>query len=363
MKSLVSDLSITCADAEPSNDNFKYEECDYPVLPLEEDEVLIRSTHLAIDPALRCRLNEDSGVDYMKAFEIGDTVAGFGGIGVVIKSSNKTLQKGDMVVSQFGWPWKLYFKTKPDTGVNLIKVDKAQCGDRPSLLLSVLGLTSGLTSYIGVTEKGNIKPGENQTFVVSGAAGACGSLAGQVSINIDVLQIAKLKGCGKVIGICGTDEKCNFLTKELGFDGAINYKTEIVKNSLLELCPDGVDIYFDNVGGEISNTVIRQMNKQSHVILCGQIAVYNKDLPYPPPIPEDVQKIISERGIKRDRFLVLNYPEKFDAALQELAEWVSQGKIKVHETITEGLENAGNAFVSLMKGGNIGKQIVFIPEK
>uniref|UniRef100_A0A0B7BAV6 15-oxoprostaglandin 13-reductase n=1 Tax=Arion vulgaris TaxID=1028688 RepID=A0A0B7BAV6_9EUPU len=223
----------------------------------------------------------------------------------------------------------------------------------PTVFLSTVGLT-GLTAYFGITEDAHVTKGANQTVVVSGAAGATGSAAG---------QIAKLEGCGQVVGICGSDSKCACLTEELGFDSAINYKTEVVAEKLKELCPGGVDVYFDNVGGSISDDVIRLMNPDSYVVLCGQIAIYNKNLPYPPPVPDEISAILETKNITRKRFLVLTYQEKFESAFDKLLELHTTGKIKVKETIEMGLSNTGRAFVSMMKGGNLGKQLVKVTEE
>jgi len=220
-------------------------------------------------------------------------------------------------------------------------------------LLGIVGIT-GLTSFVGIREKAHIKGSANQAVVVSGAAGACGMAAG---------QIAKLDGCGVVIGICGADEKCRWLTEEIGFDFAINYKTtKNIAEQIQLKCPTGIDVYFDNVGGEISNEVIRCMNQNSHIVLCGQISVYNKDVPYPPPVPEDVQSILRDRYITRDRFLVLNYMEKFPDGKKQLEAWVREGKLKHRETVASGLETTGRAFVAMMRGGNIGKQVVKVAD-
>ncbi|XP_030900357.2 prostaglandin reductase 2 isoform X5 [Melopsittacus undulatus] len=221
---------------------------------------------------------------------------------------------------------------------------------RLSYFLGAAGIT-GLTALLGIKEKGHVAVGANQTMVVSGAAGACGSLAG---------QIGRLEGCSRVVGIAGTDEKCSILVQEMGFDAAINYKKGNVAEQLREFCPGGVDVYFDNVGGDISDTVISQMNQNSHIILCGQISQYNKDVPYPPPLSPDIEKIQKERNITRERFLVLNYMDKQEASVLQLCQWIQEGKLKVRETVVEGLANIGAAFQSMMSGGNIGKQIVSV---
>uniref|UniRef100_A0A3B4U788 15-oxoprostaglandin 13-reductase n=1 Tax=Seriola dumerili TaxID=41447 RepID=A0A3B4U788_SERDU len=219
-----------------------------------------------------------------------------------------------------------------------------------SYFLGAVGIT-GLAALLGVREKGHVIKGANQTMVVSGAAGACGSIAG---------QIGRLDGCVRVVGICGTDEKCRALVEDLGFSAAINYGQEDVPTKLKECCPDGVDVYFDNVGGVTSDTVIAQMNKGGHVILCGQISQYNKDVPYPPPLSEETQETLQRKSITRERFMVLNYMNKADAALCELSQCVKSGQVKVLETVVNGIEHMGDAFCSMMKGGNIGKQIIKI---
>uniref|UniRef100_UPI00398E3A1A prostaglandin reductase 2 isoform X2 n=1 Tax=Pristiophorus japonicus TaxID=55135 RepID=UPI00398E3A1A len=221
-----------------------------------------------------------------------------------------------------------------------------------SHFLGLVGMP-GLTSLLGVRLKGHVKPGANQTMVVSGAAGACGMLAGQIGC---------LEGCSRIVGICGTDEKCQVLVSEMGFDAAINYKKDNIAEKLQGYCPGGVDIYFDNVGGDISNIIISQMNKNSHIILCGQISQYNKDVPYPPPLPPPTQAILKDQNITRERFMVFNYSDKHEAGLLQLSQWLKEGKLKIRETVVNGLENVGAAFQSMMKGGNIGKQIVLVSE-
>ena len=249
-------------------------------------------------------------------------------------------------MTSFYWPWQ----TKVILDGNILeKVDPQLVDGHLSYFLEAIGMP-GLTSLIGVQEKSHITAGSNQTMVVSGAAGACGSLAGQTGC---------LLGCSKVVGICGTPEKCLFLTSELGFDAAINYKEGNVAEQLHKLCPAGVDVYLNNVGGDISDTVISQMNQNSHIILCGQISQYNKDVPYPPLHPA-IEAIQKERNITRERFLVLNYKDKFEFGILQLSQWFKEGKLKIKETRINGLENMGAAFQSMMTGGNIGKQIVCI---
>ncbi|GFR80067.1 prostaglandin reductase 2-like [Elysia marginata] len=325
--------------------NFGYEETSYPEGLTEEGCLLVKNLYLSLDPALRCRLNEETGVDYVRPWQIGKTADGFGGIGEVVTSNDPEIKVGDLIVGTFLWPWKLYFTIQ---AVSVRKISTGSMGWSATLHLSVFGLT-GLTAFLGVKEKGHVVKGGNQTMVVSAAAGSTGSFAG---------QIAKAMGCGKVVGTCGSESKAKCVTEELGFDAAINYKTEDVSERLRVLCPDGVDIYFDNVGGQVSNDIIMQMNENSHVILCGQIADYEKTTEYPPPIPKEISDVLKDKNITRDRFLVLAYEDQFSTATQALMEMYGAGKIKVKETIETGLENAGKAFVSMMRGGNTGKQLL-----
>ncbi|ESO94191.1 hypothetical protein LOTGIDRAFT_118637, partial [Lottia gigantea] len=324
-------------NGKPTEENFEHQKCSYPD-SIEEGDVLVKMLYLSVDPALRCCMNESTGVDYLKSWSIEDTVVGLSGLGQVIESKNKNFTNNSLVLVNLSSPW--------------MKSEELLRATSLSLAVSILGIT-GITAYLGITEKGHVTPGANQNIVISGAAGATGSVAGQVVKIINALW---------TIGICGTDIKCQTLKKELNFDGCINYKTEDVGSKLKEMCTDGVDIYFDNVGGELSDTVIKQMKANSHVILCGQIADYNKDIPYPPPINTEISQILQDKNITRERFLVLNYLEKFEDAKKQLAQWLQEGKIVNKETVEEGLENTGKAFVSMMNGGNIGKQLVHVAD-
>ncbi|XP_055144829.1 prostaglandin reductase 2 isoform X2 [Symphalangus syndactylus] len=274
----------------PVAENFRMEEVYLPD-DINEGQVQVKTLYLSVDPYMRCRMNEDTGTDYITPWQLSQVVDG-GGIGIIEESKHTNLTKGDFVTS-FYWPW--------------------------------------------------------QTKVI---------LDGN-----SLEKIGHLLGCSRVVGICGTHEKCFLLTSELGFDAAINYKKDNVAEQLRESCPAGVDVYFDNVGGNISDTVISQMNENSHIILCGQISQYNKDVPYPPPLSPAVEAIQKERNITRERFLVLNYKDKFEPGILQLSQWFKEGKLKIKETVINGLENMGAAFQSMMTGGNIGKQIVCISEE
>ncbi|XP_066487676.1 prostaglandin reductase 2-like [Tiliqua scincoides] len=329
---------------EPVAENFRMEEATIPD-KIADGQVKVRTLYLSVDPYMRYRMNE--GSTYISSWKVNEVADG-GGIGVVEESKDAQFAPGDFVTC-FNWPWQT--KAILD-GRQLEKLDPQLVGGHLSYFLGAAGLT-GLTSLLGIREKGHVSPGANQTMVVSGAAGACGSVAGQIGL---------LEGCSKVVGICGTDEKCSILVSEMGFDGAINYKKENVTQRLRELCPAGVDVYFDNVGGDISDVVTRQMNPNSHIILCGQISQYNQDMSSPPPPPTEIEEIIKVQNITRERYLVMNYKDKYPASTVQLCQWIKEGKLKVRETVVRGLENIGAAFQSMMTGGNIGKQLVLVSE-
>uniref|UniRef100_A0A8C4R9P4 Prostaglandin reductase 2 n=1 Tax=Eptatretus burgeri TaxID=7764 RepID=A0A8C4R9P4_EPTBU len=262
----------------------------------------------------RCQMNADTGADYLRPWKLGKAIEGTG-IGLVEQSEFEGLAPGDIVRS-FTWPWQLR-STLP--GASLNKIDPAIVGGHVSHFLGAVGL-SGLTALLGIRVKGHIRQNANQTVLISGAAGSCGHLAG---------QIARLEGAATVVGICGSEEKCRVLVEELGFDGAINYKKKNVEAELQSCCPRGIDVYFDNVGGDISNSVIRQMNEGGHIVLCGQISQYNKDVPYPPPLLNDIEQVLHQRSITRERFLVLHYQERFAESVAQLAAWLADGKLKL----------------------------------
>ncbi|KAM6069566.1 prostaglandin reductase 2 isoform 2-T3 [Theristicus caerulescens] len=314
----------------PVAENFRLEQSTIADM-IQAGQVRVRTLYLSVDPYMRCRMNEDTGSDYLLPWQLSEVADG-GGIGVVEESKHDNLAKGDFVTS-FNWPWQTVAILD---GSLLQKLVPQLVNGRLSYFLGAAGIT-GLTALLGIKEKGHVAVGANQTMV-----------------------IGRLEGCSRVVGIAGTDEKCSILVQEMGFDAAINYKKGNVSEQLRELCPGGVDVYFDNVGGDISDIVISQMNQNSHIILCGQISQYNKDVPYPPPLPPDIEKIQKERNITRERFLVLNYMDKQEASVLQLCQWIQEGKLKVRETVVEGLANIGAAFQSMMNGGNIGKQIVSV---
>ncbi|XP_072284216.1 prostaglandin reductase 2-like [Pyxicephalus adspersus] len=332
-------------DKAPVLENFRLEETDFPE-NLADGQVLAKTLYLSMDPYLRYCMNEESAGSFLLIWNISEVVFS-NGIGVVEQSRSSQFKVGDIIL-YFNWPWQT--KCILDDG-SLKKLDPSLVDGHVSHYLGLLG-TTGLTSLIGIKLQGHVTPGANQTMVISGAAGGCGSLAG---------QIGRLLGCTRIIGICGTNEKCAVLTSELGFDEALNYKMPGLAYKLKACCPNGVDIYFHNVGGEISDIVISQMKKNSHLVLCGQISQYNKAPPF--DIDPQTETNLKECNIARELFLLPDYSDQFESATLELSEWLRAGKLKARETIFHGLENAPGAFLSMMKGGNIGKQIVQVAEQ
>jgi NADPH-dependent curcumin reductase CurA len=298
-------------------------------------EILLRTSYVSVDPYLRGRMN--SGKSYIAPFELQKPIIS-GVIAEVIESTHAGFKKGDFVSGML--EWKEYQKS---SGKGLLKVD---AGKVPlSAYLGVLGMT-GLTAYVGLSEIG--KPKEGETLVVSGAAGAVGSVAG---------QIAKIKGC-RVVGIAGSDEKVEMLTSEFGFDVAINYKTtQHMRKAIAAACPDGVDVYFDNVGGVISDAVMVHINQFARIVVCGAISVYNET-----SIPQSmsIQPLLIGNSALMQGFIVSNYQAKFREAMMHLSRWLSEGKLTYTETIVEGFDKIPQTFIDLFDGRNKGKMVVKI---
>ncbi len=297
-------------------------------------EALVRVRFLSIDPTIRTWMNDAPG--YLPAIEIGDVVRG-GGIGEVVSSGCERYREGDLVFGMTGWQDYAVV----DEGAGAMQVLPA--GVDPLVALSVLGVT-GMTAYFGLIDVGRVAEGD--TVVVSGAAGATGSVVG---------QIAKIKGAARVVGIAGTEEKCAWLTEELGFDAVVNYRTDNVGAKLRQLCPKGINVYFDNVGGEILDICLGQLALRGRVVLCGAISTYNEEGPVKGP--GNYRNLIVMRG-RMEGFLILDYFDRFPEAQLEMFGWVTEGRIKHSEHIVEGLENAPDALNLLFTGGNTGKVIV-----
>jgi NADPH-dependent curcumin reductase CurA len=294
------------------------------------DEALVRVLYLAFEPAMRGWMEDRAS--YIPPVGIGEVMRGMT-VGEVLASNRPELAPGDLVSGMCGW------QEYCATGVGL---QKLPAGVDPTLALSVFGAT-GLTAYFGIEDIGRPKAGE--TVVVSGAAGATGSIAG---------QIARIHGA-RAIGIAGGRAKCDWLTAEAHFDAAIDYKSDDVGAKLAELCPDGVDVYFDNVGGEILDAVLARIARGARVVLCGAISGYN--LEKPPPGPGNYFNLVLQRG-RMEGFILLDHVARFGEAGEALAKWLAEGRIAHRVDVQEGFENAPRTFLRLFKGENFGKQLL-----
>ena len=301
----------------------------------KDGELLVRNLAFSFDPTQRGWMSMDT---YIPAIPIGQVMRA-NAIGQVVDSKKPGFAKGDLVQGLFGW--EDYTVTD---GGGLFSIEKFPKGTDPILSLSVLGIT-GLTAYFGTLEVGQPKSGE--TFVVSGAAGATGSVAG---------MIAKLKGC-RVIGIAGGPQKREWLTREAGFDAAIDYKHENVGEALTRLCPKGIDIYFDNVGGEILELVLDRLAFRARVVLCGAISQYNEAAGVMAHPPRNYFRLIFH-GARMEGFLVFHFAQQYFAARAALSEWHAEGKIKNQVDLQRGLENAPKTIIRLFTGANFGKQLL-----
>ena len=313
--------------------DFKWQE--EPVGDLADGGVLVRVIYLSLDPTNKDWATTDS---YLPAVPLGDVLRG-GGVGVVEESRNSSFTAGDIVQGMFGW--QLYASV-PGTG--LTKLPK---GAPLKTFMGVLGHI-GLTAYFGLMDVG--KPKEGETLVVSAAAGAVGSLVG---------QIGKIKGC-RVVGLAGSDDKCLWIREELGFDAAINYHTENVPAALKRECPKGIDIYFDNVGGEILNAALVLINLRARIPLCGMISQYTATGPVSGPA--NLSNLISRRA-KIEGFLVSDYLPRAGEAIPHLLEWMQSGRLKFRLDVAEGLEQAPRAISRLFEGKNTGKLVVKVSEE
>jgi NADPH-dependent curcumin reductase CurA len=311
--------------------DLRYAETEMPTAG--PGEALIKVEYIAVEPAMRGWMEDRAS--YLAPLEIGDLMRAFG-VGSVIESSNPKLPVGLRVAGMFGMQ---AFAVADGKAFPLTPVDE---NIDSATHVSVLGLT-GLTAYCGMKSIG--KPKEGETVFVSGAAGATGSSAG---------QLAKIAGC-RVIGTAGSDKKCEWLVNELGFDAAINYKTEDVAAKVKEHCPEGIDIYWDNVGGEILDIALNNLAKRARIVLCGGISRYNATGPLPGP--ENYFNLIF-RNASITGFVVGDYASLFPEAVQTLSGYLRDGRIKHAEDILEGFEQTPRAIIRLFRGENIGKQMV-----
>ena len=307
-----------------------------PIPQPKDDEVLVKSLYLSVDPYMRGRMNDRAS--YVPPFELNRPLNG-DVVGRVIKSKRSNFKAGDFVLGHL--EWADYSVAK---GSELHKID-AHLAPIESAL-GILGMP-GMTAYFGLLDIG--KPNKGETVVISGAAGAVGSIAG---------QIAKILGC-RVVGIVGSPAKVDYLTGELGFDAAVNYKNPDYANQLKAACPKGVDVYFDNVGGDITDEVIKLINWHARIVVCGQISMYNLDRQ--DTGPRNFGQLLIKSALAKGFIVNQDYHARFPEGIQQMVHWIKEGRIKHRENIVEGLENMPRAFLGLFTGENIGKQLVKIP--
>ena len=322
----------------PTLDNFELIERPMPELvegELVEGEVLVRNIYMSVDPYMRGRMRE--GKSYATSFDIGRVLAG-GAVGQVVESRSRLFQGGEYVYNMKGW--REYFAAPAD------KVTQIYSNIAPiQSYLGVLGMP-GFSAYVGLLDIG--QPQEGETVFVSAASGAVGSI---------VCQIAKIKGC-RVVGSAGSAEKVAWLVEEAGVDAALNYKDVADLNGeLRRLCPEGIDLYFENVGGEHLEAALKRLNEFGRVVVCGLISQYNATEPQPGP--NNLSLIITKR-LSIKGFLISDHQERLPNFYNDMSQWIGDGRIKWRETIVEGLENAPQALIGLFSGDNIGKMVVQI---
>ncbi|MGH8179111.1 MAG: NADP-dependent oxidoreductase [Steroidobacter sp.] len=323
---------------EPTAADFRLEEA--PIPELKDGEILLQTVYLSLDPYMRGRMSE--GPSYAAAAELGQVMVG-GTVSRVLASRNPRATEGDLVSAYSGWQ-----EYEVSKGLGLSKLDPRI--PKPSYALGVLGMP-GLTAYVGLLDLGQPKAGE--TLVVAAATGAVGSVVG---------QIAKIKGL-RAVGIAGGKTKCDYAVKELGFDACIDHRDPNMPAQLKEACPKGIDVYFENVGGAVWDAVLPLLNTHSRVPLCGLIAQYNAtSLPPGPDRSSQLMGAFLVKQIKVQGFIISNYFNRQAAFVEDMSQWMRDGRIKYREDITQGLENAPQAFMGLFKGSNFGKLLVQVSE-
>ena len=311
-----------------------YELVESEMSEIDQNEILVRTISFAITAGTRAGLQ--GSASYAGAPTTG-IVMNCTGIGEIIESNDKDYSVGRNVLTQTGWQ---EYSVQKKESLTLLRE-----GIDPSLYLGPLGI-NGLTAYFGLLEVG--QPKVDETVMISAAAGSVGHIVG---------QIAKIKGC-KVVGVCGSDEKCKTLTEDLGFDAAVNYKDANFRQNLKDATPNGVDVYFDNTGGMILGSALFRLNSGGRIACCGVVSQY--DTSTPEPGPKGIPGLLVNKSIRMQGFLVFDYADKYDEATDNLLEWINSGQLKVLKDELDGLEKAPQGFVDLLAGGNIGTRIVNI---
>jgi NADPH-dependent curcumin reductase CurA len=312
-----------------SEDNFRIVET--PIPEPGDGEVLVRNEWLSLDPYMRGRMSDAKS--YVPPAELDAVMVGQT-IGEVVASRDPKFKPGDNVLTPLGWQRYGTAKARDVTAIDTARAP-ASC------FLGILGMP-GITAWFGLLEIGQPKPGE--TVVVSAASGAVGSVVG---------QLAKIKGC-RVVGIAGGAAKCDYVASELGFDACVDYKSGDLHENLRRACPAGVDVYFENVGGEMLDTLLGQMNRFSRIVLCGLIAQYNATEPYG---YKRLRSVLVNR-IRMQGMIVFDWKDRYGEAIEGLTGYFAEGRLKYRESIVEGLENAPKGLIGLLKGENFGKQLV-----
>lgn len=318
-----------------------FERIDEPLPDIADGEFLVRNLYLAFEPAMRGWLNDVKS--YVPPVGIGEVMRA-SSVGQVIESNNPEFPVGQFVNGMFGWQEFAISNGEPGVMGRLGKVPE---GVEPALTLSALGGT-GMTAYFGMLDIG--QPQEGDVVVVSGAAGATGSVAG---------QIARIKGASKVVGIAGGERKCAWLVDELGYDAAIDYKNENVMARLREECPKGINVFFDNVGGQILDDALLNMAQNGTIVLCGGISSYNEE--ELPAGPKNYMQLVIRR-CRMEGFILIDFFHRAHEAIADLSQWIAEGKLKHAEDVQEGFENTPATFLRLFNGDNLGKQLLKIAD-
>ena len=311
--------------------DFEYREG--PVPTPGAGEVLVKTSYISLDPSMRGQM--ENRADYVGPLELGDVMRA-GAVGEVVASNNPSYPEGALVSGAFG------MQDYAVAGGRNAPLRVFDSGIDPKVALGILGGT-GMTAYFGLLEVGQPKAGD--VVVISGAAGATGSVAG---------QIAKIKGC-TVFGMAGSDEKCSWLTEELGFDGAFNYKTADAKAEISRLCPKGINVFFDNVGGEILDICLARIAMNARIVICGGISRYNATGPLAGP--KNYFNLVFRRA-RMEGFIVIDYVHRFNEAVEEMRGWMDAGLLKQQTTVIDGFKELPRALVKLFEGYNTGKLMV-----